>query len=86
MVVVELDVQALVEMKNLDDAIALYEFAKNNSLLLHNSPMNVNYSVHKRLQRNPLDYTPCHILLVTICGCSDFPLSLFQRASVGMTP
>jgi hypothetical protein len=85
-VVVELDVQALVEMKNLDDAIALYEFAKNNSLLLHNSPMNVNYSVHKRLQRNPLDYTPCHILLVTICGCSDFPLSLFQMASVGMTP
>ena len=56
MVVVELDVQALVEMKNLDDAIALYEFAKNNSLL------------------------------VTICGCSDFPLSLFQMASVGMTP
>lgn len=76
------ELQALVEMKSIDAAVRLYDFAKANQLVLSNNKISVSYSVHMHLQRNPLDYTPRHILLVTICGCSEIPFTLFEIAGV----
>ena len=69
-------------MKNLDDAIAFFEYSLNNQLFLFHHRIEVKYSIHQHLQRNPLDYTVSHIILVTICGCDKSPLSLQEIAGV----
>ena len=74
--------KALVEMKNIDDAIRLFEDAKKKQIVLFNAIISVSYSVHKELKQNPMDYTPSNILLVTICGYSQIPFSLNEMASV----
>ena len=64
-------------MKSIDDAISLYTYAMSNPLSIRNHLIEVKYSIHQHLQRNPLDYT------VTICGCEKSPLSLLDMANVG---
>ena len=73
-------------MKNLADAIAFFEYASNNQLFLYKHRIEVKYSIHQHLQRNPLDYTVSHIVLVTICGCDKSPLSLHEMAGVRCSP
>ena len=75
-------VKALVEMERLEDAVSLHEYYLTNHCVIRNHPVEVNYSIHQHLQRNPLDYTPSHIILVTMCGCAKSPLSIFEMASV----
>ena len=70
-------------MKSIDDAISLYTYAMSNPLSIRNHLIEVKYSIHPHLQRNPLDYTVSHIILVTICGCEKSPLSLLDMANVG---
>ena len=53
-------------MKSIDDAISLYTYAMSNPLSIRNHLIEVKYSIHQHLQRNPLDYTVSHIILVTI--------------------
>lgn len=69
-------------MKNVEDAIALYTYAKANPLIVHNYTLEVGYSIHQHLQSNPHDYTPSHIILITICGSAKAPLTLFEMARV----
>jgi hypothetical protein len=69
-------------MKKVEDAISLFKYIQSNPIVIRNKPVDVNYSVHQHLQRNPLDYTPSHIILITICGCAKSPINLFQMADV----
>ena len=69
-------------MKNIEDAIALYNFAIKTPIVVHNYTLRVGYSIHQHLQSNPHDYTPSHIILITICGSAKSPLSLFSMARV----
>lgn len=69
-------------MKNIEDAKALYTYALETPLVVHNCTLKVGYSIHQHLQSNPHDYTPSHIILITICGSAKAPISLFEMAKV----
>ena len=70
------------EMDRLEDAVSLYNHYLTEPCIIRNHSVEINYSVHQHLQRNPLDYTPSHILLVTMCGCSKSPFTIFEMADV----
>lgn len=69
-------------MDRLEDAVSLYNHYLTEPCIIRNHSVEINYSVHQHLQRNPLDYTPSHILLVTMCGCSKSPFTIFEMADV----
>lgn len=69
-------------MKNLDDAIALYNYAMESPLIVHNCTLKVSYSIHQHLQSNPHDYKPSNIILITFCGSAKAPITLFDLANV----
>lgn len=69
-------------MENIEDAIALFNHAMETPIVVHNYKLRVGYSIHKSLQSNPHDYTPSHIILITICGSAKSPLSLPELAKV----
>lgn len=66
----------------MEDAIALYNHSLETPITVHNYKLRVGYSIHQHLQSNPHDYTPSHIILITICGSAKAPLSLAELARV----